>query len=439
MVTRSGREGYLVARTGVGTFVAPELPQNFTTTKPTSDQEQSTEQISVRLSAYVHRLPLDTADSTFNWAPLRRSLPYNFRYGCPSMVDFPHDTWCRLLAKRARRASIHDLDYGPPEGVPPLREAIADYLSRARSVRCRPGQVIITNGSQQALDIAARILIDVGGRVLLEEPHYMAVMTVMKAAGAEIKTIPVDEQGLCTQHLATKGIGCRLIVVTPSHQFPTGAVMPLARRLELLALSKRESAFIFEDDYDSEYRYSGRPIEAIQALDSHEAVLYAGTFSKVMFPSLRLGYIVVPEHLVNIFRMVKVLMDTGCPSIPQLALVDFIRGGFFERHLHRQRIRNAARRAVVLEAINRFLGSQVKVSGIDAGLHVLLWLPDIHHSDLKDLRQRARQLGVGVYPVAPFYTTPPPQAGLLLGYASLSEKEIAEGVRRLAATVKIKS
>jgi GntR family transcriptional regulator/MocR family aminotransferase len=351
------------------------------------------------------------------------------------MVDFPHKTWCRVLARRARRSSMRDLDYGPPQGLPALRETIADYLARARAVRCTAEQVIILNGSQQAFDLAARVLIDSGDRVVLEEPQYRAAREVMQAVGATIRTIPVDEQGLCTRQLATKGKGSKLIIVTPSHQFPTGAVMPLARRLELLAWSERESAFILEDDYDSEYRYAGRPIEALQALDSHGSVLYAGTFSKVMYPALRLGYLVVPEPLVQPVRTVKALLDTGSPSLPQLALVDFIQAGFFERHLHRVRLRNAARRASLLEAIDRYLGHQAEVSGVDAGLHVLLWLPQVPQGTLVNLRQRAEQLGVGVYSVAPFYSTQPPHAGLLLGYASLTEEEITEGVRRLATVL----
>jgi GntR family transcriptional regulator / MocR family aminotransferase len=429
-------EGYLVARTGAGTFVAADLPQQFTTPGHTAGRTRAVKPMAARLSSYLRRIEQDATASEFTWAPRHTPLPYDFRYGRPSVVDFPHDTWCRVLARRARRASVRDLDYGPPEGVPTLRETIADYLARARAVRCTPEQVIILNGSQQAFDLTARVLIDPGERVVLEEPQYRAARVVMQAAGATVRTIPVDAQGLCTGQLTTKGKGSKLIIVTPSHQFPTGAVMPLARRLELLAWSERESAFIFEDDYDSEYRYSGRPIEALQALDSHGSVLYAGTFTKVIFPGLRLGYLVVPEHLLKPVRTVKALLDTGSPSLPQLAVVDFIRAGFFERHLHRVRMRNAARRAALLEAIERYMGGQAEVSGVDAGLHVLLWLPQVPQGNVADLRKRAEDLGVGVYSVAPFYSTPPPHAGLLLGYSSLSEKDITEGIRRLATVLK---
>ncbi len=429
-------EGYLVARTGAGTFVAADLPQQFTTPRNTSGRTQVVRQMPVRLSAYLRRIEPDATVGEFTWAPRQAPLPYDFRYGRPSMVDFPHETWCRILARRARRASLRDLDYGPPEGVAALRQTVADYLARARAVRCTPEQVIILNGSQQAFDLTARVLIDPGDQVVLEEPQYRAARVVLQAAGATIHTIPVDDQGLCTAQLAVEGRGSKLVIVTPSHQFPTGAVMPLARRLELLAWSERESAFIFEDDYDSEYRYSGRPLEALQALDNHGSVLYAGTFSKVMFPGLRLGYLVVPERLVKPVRTLKALLDTGSPSVPQLAVVDFIQAGFFERHLHRLRLRNAARRAALLEAIDRYIGRQAAVSGVEAGLHVLLWLPEVPQRHVMALRQCSEQLGVGVYSVTPFYSTPPPHAGLLLGYSSLSEKDITEGIRRLATALK---
>lgn len=429
-------EGYLVARTGTGTFVASELPEMFTSaSRSAAVVRRNQEPRPVRLSAYGRRIEEESAVGEFTWEPRLSPVPYDFRYGRPSFSDFPHETWCRIIARRVRRTSIRDLDYGPAEGLPALRETITEYLSRARAVRCTPEQVIILNGSQQALDLAARILIEPGDCVVLEEPHYRAARAVMKAAGGKIATIPVDEHGLCTSELARRRTDCRLIIVTPSHQFPTGAILPIARRLELLAWANRAHAFIFEDDYDSEFRYSGRPIEALQALDQRGSVLYAGTFSKLMFPALRLGYLVLPEDLVKPFRNVKALLDTGSPTLPQLALVDFIRDGHFERHLHRVRTRNAVRRAALLDAIDRHIGKRGQVSGVNAGLHILLWFPEIPFRGIGDFRTRAERAGVGVYSVAPFYLTPPRHAGLLLGYASLTEKDIAEGIRRLASVL----
>ncbi len=428
-------EGYLTARKGSGTFVARELPRHLTTVAARHRPVAARAPAPVHLSAYARRVREASQGTQFTWAPRRDVLPYDFRYGPPSFTDFPHETWCRVVARRARRVTIRDLDYGSPEGLPALREAIADYVGRARAIACTPEQILVVNGSQQALDLAARVLVDPGDSVLMEEPHYRGARTVMRAAGATIETIAVDEHGLRTADLVQRRTLSRLAIVTPSHQFPTGAVMPLSRRLELLSWARRANACIFEDDYDSEYRYSGRPIEALAALDDSGCVLYAATFSKVMFPSLRLGYMILPEQLIEPIRSVKALMDTGGPSLAQAALVDFIREGHFERHLHRTRTRNASRRAAMLEAIERHLGSRAEVSGINAGLHLMLWLRDLPASRSRELRMRAARAGVGVYPVEPFYLNPPKQVGLLLGYASMPEKQITEGIRRFAAAV----
>lgn len=428
-------EGYLTSRKGAGTFVARELPRHLTTVA--SRHRPAAAQVAAppHLSAYGRRVREASHGVQFTWAPRPDILPYDFRYGPPSFTDFPHATWCRLMARRARRVTVRDLDYGPPEGLPALRETIADYASRARAIACTPDQVLVVNGSQQALDLAARVLVDPGDVVLMEDPHYRGARTVMIAAGAKIETIAVDDHGLRTAELAQRRTSIRLAIVTPSHQFPTGAVMPLGRRLELLAWARRAGACIFEDDYDSEYRYAGRPIEALAALDDSGCVLYAATFSKVMFPSLRLGYMVLPERLIEPIRSTKALMDTGGPNLTQATLVDFIREGHFERHLHRMRTRNARRRAAMLDAIKRYLGDRAEVSGVNAGLHLLLWLRDLPASRERELRMRAARAGVGVYSVAPFYLNPPRWVGLLLGYASLPERQIAEGIRQFASVL----
>jgi GntR family transcriptional regulator/MocR family aminotransferase len=419
-------EGYLTARKGAGTFVARELPRTLTTVAAARHRPAAARTSApIHLSAYARRVREASAGVQFTWAPRREALPYDFRYGPPSFTDFPHATWCRIVARRARRVTLRDLDYGPPEGLPALRETIVGYVARARAIACAPEQVLVVNGSQQALDLAARVLVDPGDIVLMEEPHYRGARTVMTAAGAKIETIAVDAHGLRTADLAQRRTTSRLAIVTPSHQFPTGAVMPLGRRLELLAWARR-----------AEYRYTGRPIEALAALDDSGCVLYAATFSKVMFPSLRLGYLIAPARLIEPLRSTRALMDTGGSTLAQAALVDFIREGHFERHLHRMRTRNARRRAAMLEAIRRHLGARAEVSGVNAGVHLLLWLRDLPAARERELRMRAARAGVGVYSVAPFYLSPPRHVGLLLGYASLPETQIAEGIRRLALVLK---
>jgi GntR family transcriptional regulator/MocR family aminotransferase len=259
---------------------------------------------------------------------------------------------------------------------------------------------------------------------------------VFAAAGARIVTAPVDDEGLDLSPPALAKRTSRLAYVTPSHQFPTGAIMSLSRRLALLAWADRVSAYVIEDDYDSEYRYAGRPVESLQSLDRNGRVIYLGTFSKLMFPALRIGYLVLPAALVRPFVTAKALADTGSSTLEQLALADFIREGHFERHIRRSRTRNAARRATLLEAIAEHLGELVEVAGANAGLHVLLWLRGIRAARVGALIKRAAAKGVGVYSIAPFYVDPPDRAGLLLGYASLTAEEIQEGIARLAEVLR---
>jgi GntR family transcriptional regulator/MocR family aminotransferase len=428
-------EGYLTARTGAGTFVASELPESLTMVSGSAHVVRERHASAPRLSCYATRIHGETKVAGFSSARQSSPLPYDFRYGRPSFADFPHPTWSRLMARRLRRASARELDYGPPEGEASLREALTEYLRRARALSCDPDQMLIVNRTHQALDLAARILIDPGDRVVLEEPFYRAARATLHAAGASIETVAVDDFGMRVDQLMNRKGKFRLVVVTPSHQFPTGALMTLSRRLELLGWAERSETLIFEDDYDSEYRYQGRPVEALQALDQRGSVIYAGTFSKSIFLALRLAYLVVPKPLASVFRSVKAVLDAGCSTWSQLALADFIRGGQFERHLRRSRARNAARRKALLEALDRHIGERGQVAGSDAGLHILLWLPGTSFSQTAELCRKAAKVGVGIYSVGPCFCTPPKSAGLLLGYASLMERQITEGIRRLASVL----
>ncbi len=431
-------EGYVAARRGAGHFVAAELPDpaplapRRAAPPPTGRAAPAQP---ARLSRFARQALRAVAHSGFDWLGAPPSGLIAFRHGVPSFGDFPYATWCRVLARRARRATLAELTYGPPQGVPALREAVADYLRRARGVVCDAEQVLIVNGSQQGLDLAARVALDPGDRAVVEEPCYRPARIAFAAAGARVTAVPVDDDGLCIDALPSDG-ETRLLYVTPSHQFPTGVVLPLARRLRLLEWARRAGAVVFEDDYDSEYRYGGRPLAALQGLDRSGCVLYAGSFSKVMFPGLRLGYLVAPPALVPALRMVKALADAGCAPLPQLALADFIRDGHFERHLRRTRTRNAVRRAALVEALDRGLGAGVSIAGAAAGLHVLAWLRDVPFGRSGSLCRAAAAAGARVSSVGPFYATPPRRAGLLLGYAALAEREIRDGIRRLTPVVK---
>jgi len=430
-------EGYAQARTGSGTIVAPALPGTFPTARSGAELHFAAPAppSQARLARAGTRA-VDIARRTrLQWDLRGTQLPYDFRFGRPAFADFPHALWCRLLGRRARAARRSDLDYGPPAGRLELREALAERLRRFRGIETTPRQIVVVNGSQQALDLVTRVLVDPGDRVLIEEPHYLGARWVFAAGGAELVTAPVDGDGMRIPKPVAARRAPRLAYVTPSHQFPTGVVLPLARRLELLDWAARSGAFVVEDDYDSEYRYAGRPLQALAGLDVEGRVLYVGTFSKLMFPALRLGYLVVPESLIEPITAAKALADTGSSALEQLALADFIRDGHFERHLNRSRLRNAARRSVLLEALRDQFAARAEVSGTATGLHVLVWLRDRNGKPIASVARKAEAAGVGLYSVAPYYLQPPQRTGVLLGYGPLSERQIREGIRRLASAL----
>lgn len=427
-------EGYLVQRRGAGTFVAPELPQNLTTRLRTTPATPPAPRDPPRLSRRGHRLvPL----APTSWAPVTPAVAVDFRYGPTALDDFPRQMWRRQLSRAARETTAPHLDYGAPGGLPELREAICDYLTHARAVGCRPEQIIIVHGSQQALALSGEVLLDPGDRVLMEQPGYPGATLSFWAAGATVIPGAVGPEGLDVRALAASMRRVRLAYVTPSHQFPTGVIMTLARRLALLEWAERTGAWIFEDDYDSEFRYGVRPVESLQGLDRHDRVIYAGTFSKVLFPSLRLGYLVVPAPLVDPFRAAKALADTGTGGLEQRALARFIRDGHFDRHLRRARARNGERRAALVAALDEHVGDQVEVLGANAGLHVMLRLRDVPLAHEPELIADAERAGVRVYSPGLFYHAPRdrPEAELLLGYASLSIAQIRRGIARLAGVL----
>jgi GntR family transcriptional regulator/MocR family aminotransferase len=420
-------EGYAAPRARSGLFVADAVPVAASAARRTRARAKPVEP---GLSDTGKRMASAVAPGRATWSPWQKPLPYDFRYGEPTYAGLPLDTWARLLGRRARRLSVRRLAYQAPGGATELREALAGYLARARGVVCAPEQIVIVHGSQQALDLATRLLVDPGATVVLEEPHYTGFSLCAKAAGASLVHVPVDDQGLRTDELA-KVSAAKLAFVTPSHQYPAGAVLSLPRRLALLDWAARAGAYVLEDDYDGEFRFDGKPIECLQALDRDGRVIYVGTASKLLFPSLRIGWVVAPESLAPSFQNAKALADTGTPSLEQLALADFIAEGHFERHARRARARTAKLRAALLGALDDELGERARVRGASAGLHVLLELPRIDARKTSRLREECRRRGVGVYSAAPFYARPPSRAELLLGYASLDERKIREGVRRL--------
>ena len=370
--------------------------------------------------------------------PAGQPCRIDFLYGAVASRDFPTLQW-----RRAYQAALlqhqHRLYYAPPEGDASLRRALQGYLGRARGLGCDTEQIVIVHGSQQAIDLCARVLLDPGDAFAFEDPGYLMARRCFEATGARLLPVPVDDHGLDTARLPNDD-RVRLAYATPSHQFPLGAMLPIARRQELLKWAGQRRAWIIEDDYDGEFRYGQRPIDALQAIDRDGRVIYVGTFSKALSPQLRLGYLVLPPELVPTFRQAKRLTDRHAPVLEQRALASLIDSGAYERHVRRVRRENERRRTALLDAIAHHLPANARVVGTAAGLHVVLWLPSVPHQNEPAVVAAARERGVGVYPVSPLFASPPSRtrprrAGLILGYASLTIEQIEKGVRALAAAI----
>jgi GntR family transcriptional regulator/MocR family aminotransferase len=418
LVTSAGR----VARVATPPVpVAPPGPARVARTAPA-------------LSAYGRRvsgLPMPVLPQT-------KKGTVSFLYGAVSARDFPSLIW-----KRAYQAELlHQPDslyYVAPEGDAALRRALQAYLGRARGLVCDSEQIVVVNGTQQALDLCARVLLDPGDTFAFEDPGYLIARHCFEASGGVPLPVPVDEHGLDTRRLPARG-RARLAYVTPSHQFPLGGVLPVGRRLELLEWARRHDAWIIEDDYDGEFRYGQRPIDALQSIDSNGRVIYIGTFSKALSPHLRLGYMILPHDLVPVFRQAKRLSDRHSAVIDQRVLASLIEGGAYERHVRRVRREYERRRAALLDAIACLLPRRAEVTGSAAGLHVTLRLPFLDSNDEAALVAAAHAKGVGVYPVSPLYVAPAVAArtrpaGLILGYASVPVDQIRRGIEILAGVI----
>ena len=363
------------------------------------------------------------------------SAHIDFRYGAVASRDFPSLGWNRAyrveLTKRQPTRS-----YGQAQGEAALRQALQGYLRRARGLTCDAEQIVVVHGSQQGLDLCARLLLNPDDAFIFEDPGYRMARYCFEATGATALPIPVDASGLQAQ-LLPDNPRARLAYVTPSHQFPIGAVLSIARRVELLNWANRHRAWIIEDDYGGEFRYGQRPIDALQSMDAEARVIYVGTFSKALSPQLRLGYLVLPRELVSVFREAKRLTDRNEPRWEQNVLASLIDSGAYERHLRRLRRDNEGRRKALLDAVDRHLPGLGKLEGMAAGLHGVLLLPDLHARDEHALQAMALERGIGVYPLSPLFTTQGERpASLILGYAGLTVQQIDEGIRILAQVIR---
>jgi GntR family transcriptional regulator/MocR family aminotransferase len=351
-----------------------------------------------------------------------------FRTNVPALDLFPTTLWAQVASRRLRRATAASLHGCEAAGYPALRAAVADYLTLSRGVACSEDRVLIVSGVQEALDLALRVLLVPGDRVALEEPGHIGARYLFAAARARIVRVPVDAEGATLDPRRLEGV--RLLYVTPAHQFPLGVSMSLPRRVAVLEWARQAGALIFEDDYDSEFRYSGRPLPALQGLGGEDHTLFAGSFSKVLFPALRLGYLVLPQDLVDPFSAALSVTRRHAPVLEQAVLADFIEGGHFARHIRRMRSAYAERLGVLTEAAKRRLRGRLEVSEVEAGLQTVGWLaPGL---EAGRVAAAARERGVRLVPISQYGRLRGPRQGVHMGFAAVEPREIRRGIDELA-------
>lgn len=424
---RLAGEGYLEGAVGSGTRVSKSLPDAFLRA-PAVRSRATAPNRPPRTSARARRKLFSSRAPAAESAPTRP-----FALGVPALDLFPRALYGRLASRLWRAAPPSLLAYGPAAGHPPLRRAIAKHLAASRGVLAEPDQVIVVAGSQPAFDLCARVLLDPGDVVWVEEPGYHASLGALAFSDARLARVPVDAEGLDVAAALRRAPRPRLVVVTPSNQFPLGVTMSLPRRLALLDAAARSDAFVLEDDYDAEFRFGSRPLSALQGLDRDGRVVYAGTFSKSLFPALRLGYLVVPRGLATAFAAAHRFAAYHAPVFDQVVLAEFIAEGHFDRHLRRMRAAYAERREALLGAIERECGGLLEALPSEAGLHVAFRLP--RGTSDRAASIRAAAAGVDAVPLSLFHRRPPRRGGLVLGFAAAPPRDLRAAAKRLGAAI----
>jgi len=415
-------EGYCETRVGAGTFVSRSLPDQMLPTKRSTGLRTPIRSGSRSIARRAQVLPQYKAE------PGLRGLG-PFCVGQPAYDQFPFSIWANLVARYCRNPRPGALHYGGPLGFEGLRDAICTYLRTARLVRCDPEQVLIVSGSQQALEISTRVLLDPGDWAWVEEPGYWLTRQVVTAAGGKLAPVPVDDEGLNVAIGIKRCRKARVAYITPSHQYPRGATMSASRRLQLLEWADRAGSWIVEDDYDSEYRYGSMPIASLQGIDRGARVIYIGTFSKTMFPALRLGYVVVPLDLVDRFAAVRNAMDLGPPYFPQAVLADFINDGHFARHTRRMRLLYNERRIALVDGLRKEFGAYVNVLGAEAGMHLVVTFSKVFRD--VEVAERAAHEKLWLVPLSSSYVGPDPVQGFILGFGGAAVADTPHAVRQL--------
>ncbi len=418
-------EGYTEGMIGSGTRVSKVLPEELLSARKHDNTVRDEPLKTGKLSKLLDGI---AASRQSEGGDIRRA----FRPGLPDLDTFPFAVWSRLVGRFWRHPPKDQMFSGDLSGYRPLRDLVASYLGAVRGLNCRGENVIITSGAQQALDLIARTIIDPGDKVWVENPGYSGLRNTLKAAGAELVHVPVDNEGISVSQGRALACEAVLAAVTPSHQYPLGVTMSLARRLELLRWAHENTAWILEDDYDSDFRYSGKPLSALQGLDDEGRVIYVGTFSKILFPTLRLGYVVLPDFLVDPFLRVRAALDDHPALALQPALAAFIEQGYFAAHLRRLRRLYGERQEYMIEVLKNRQQNFFKVSPHEAGMHLVAHMAEGLAVTDQELARQNERAGLVTPPLSRYYAdTSVDQKGIVLGYAGLNEQEIAAGVDKL--------
>ncbi|MCW9032922.1 MAG: PLP-dependent aminotransferase family protein [Rhodospirillales bacterium] len=414
-------EGYITCQVGAGSFVAEGLP-DVLPEQATHNKDQTLEKVTPPLSQWGEALKEKRV------ATRGRKSGLLFNPSQPALDAFPFDEWARIQGRRWRKPSEVLTLEEHPGGYQPLREAVADYLKAGRSLRCTPEQVIITSGGQQALDLAFRVLLNEGDQIWAEDPGFPGADGALQSVGASLVPVPLDEEGLDVKAGQISAPDAKVALVTPSRNFPLGTAMSLNRRLELLSWAETNNRWIIEDDYDSEFRFDGRPLASLQGMDRHNQVLYVGTFSRVIFPALRLGYLVVPENLIHVVQAARLYMDGHGSILPQVVLSDFFHQGSFARHLRRMKKLYKARGEFLESELRQRFGNRYDITPTDSGMHLVMFLPGL--DDIALYRQLSN-VGLGARPLSPLYRSSPKRTGLILGFGGFEERKLMKGIDKL--------
>jgi GntR family transcriptional regulator/MocR family aminotransferase len=422
-------EGYLESRVGSGTFVAKSLPESFLNSPRPRPQPVVERQ--PRLSKRVRNIPDQRSGKQFDLG-VAGAPGVSFVPALPALDEFPVEVWERLRAEVLARKGAHLLQYASSRGDPDLRKAIAVYLCDHRGARCQPDQIIITAGTQQAMMIAAMALVNPGEVAWMEDPGFYQARRAFGFAGATVVPRPVDNEGIVIGR-PSKRASPKIIYVTPSHQFPLGMTMSLARRTALIEFARARDAYIFEDDHNSEFRFTGPPLPCLQGLDNAGRVIYAGTMSKILYASLRLGYLLAPEQLVEPMIKIRAVMDQHSPAIDQATLARFITEGYFLSHIKRMRKLYADRRDFFIEQFNKLLGQHFVLQVPEAGLHFVAWLR--RKDDLARITETCAEIGIRPSPLSSCFINTESAPALTFGFAAWSRAQIREGLTKFAAAL----